>query len=307
MPKYSSPHSAKVTGQRTEADHNYSEQPDTPENIGLAGSNQISPGFGGAPQVNRLTNALQRTINPSSKRTVFRSIQRAYGNQFANKVSDSYHHSREAVSGTVARQTGVIQRITHNSVDIVIKTLTVKECNEHLGRIARKDKGVSKGNDNEFTYAPTDKDELQKRILAAKEAEADGKKAALVIELEAELASLATAADFAVKPEWDGHNPGQGTMTETYASGNIKADKGSVVARWKAFLGAGPYTQKHPRDGSVAVGRLVSADGKRSIRYGDHEKTSSTTLHHFHEETWTYNIGGNTVDVANQVRRVPVT
>lgn len=50
----------------------------------------------------------------------------------------------------------------------------------------------------------------------------------------------------------------------------------------------------------------MSADGKRSIRYGDHEKTSSPNLHHYHEETWTWDSSANTISVANEVQRVPV-
>lgn len=47
----------------------------------------------------------------------------------------------------------------------------------------------------------------------------------------------------------------------------------------------------------------MSADGKRSIRYGDHEKTSTPNLHHYHEETWTWDSTANTINVANEVQR----
>lgn len=304
MFKHSSENSPQVASPHSANDQFFSEQPEESfEKGGSAGRFSAAAAAQTPPRVDRVATTLQRTPGSSSRRTAFRSIQRAYGNKFAGKVSDSYREAHTNGRSTPA----VIQRIMHNTVKIDIDTLTPKECNEHLGRIARKEKSIVKGNDAEFTYDPTDKDELKKRIETAKGEEAEAKKGLLVAELEKELASLATAPDFQVKPEWDGHNPGQGTMTETYASGNIKADAGTVIARWKTFLGAGPYTQKHPRDGSVAVGRLISADGKRSIRYGDHEKTSSSTLHHFHEETWTYNSVENKVDVANQVRRVPVT
>ena len=86
----------------------------------------------------------------------------------------------------------------------------------------------------------------------------------------------------------------------------LAADKAAVVAAWGAFLGAGPYTHKHPRTGASDATRLVSADGKRSIRYGTHEKTSTPNLHHYHEETWTWDSTANTLSVDNQVQRVPV-
>ena len=75
---------------------------------------------------------------------------------------------------------------------------------------------------------------------------------------------------------------------------------------WEKFLGEGPYSNKHPRTGQPDPDRLVSADGQRSIRYGDHEMNSSPGKHHYHEETWTYDAETNTMNVDNTVRRVPL-
>jgi hypothetical protein len=79
--------------------------------------------------------------------------------------------------------------------------------------------------------------------------------------------------------------PNQGTNVETFAKFQLKPNE--VQARWEQFLGPKPYSHKHPRTGQIDPHRLVSADGKRSIRYGDHERTSGPTKHHYHEETWT--------------------
>ena len=49
----------------------------------------------------------------------------------------------------------------------------------------------------------------------------------------------------------------------------------------------------------------MSADGTRSIRYGDHEMNSNPTRQHYHEETWKLNPENNTMDVHNTVIRVP--
>lgn len=51
--------------------------------------------------------------------------------------------------------------------------------------------------------------------------------------------------------------------------------------------------------------RIVSADGKRSIRYGAHEMNSKPNKHHYHEETWTLDLINNVMNVDNTVIRVP--
>jgi len=62
----------------------------------------------------------------------------------------------------------------------------------------------------------------------------------------------------------------------------VKASEGTTP--WEDFLGDGPYTNIHPRTGLPDPGRIVSADGSRSIRFGTHEV--GTDPIHYHEETW---------------------
>jgi len=54
---------------------------------------------------------------------------------------------------------------------------------------------------------------------------------------------------------------------------------------WDDFLGSN-QTNIDPRDGDSDPDRIWSSDGKRSIRYGDHEMDSSPRKHHYHKETW---------------------
>ncbi|MET9423511.1 putative T7SS-secreted protein [Streptomyces sp. NPDC006540] len=79
-----------------------------------------------------------------------------------------------------------------------------------------------------------------------------------------------------------------------------------VMAEWEEFLGEGPYTNIHPRTGLPDPDRLVSADGARSIRLGDHEMNSKPTRFHFHKETWTFISPSNTWIVDNTMVRVPL-
>ncbi|WP_106976953.1 polymorphic toxin-type HINT domain-containing protein [Streptomyces sp. NRRL S-920] len=79
-----------------------------------------------------------------------------------------------------------------------------------------------------------------------------------------------------------------------------------VDQAWSAFLGSGPYTNIHPRTGQVDRNRLVSSDGRRSIRMGDHEMNSKPTKFHYHMETWDWNSVTNTWTVGNTMQRVPL-
>ncbi|MFC8965475.1 RHS repeat-associated core domain-containing protein [Streptomyces sp. NPDC057094] len=79
-----------------------------------------------------------------------------------------------------------------------------------------------------------------------------------------------------------------------------------VEEAWEKFLGPGPYTNIQPRTGQVDPDRLVSSDGRRSIRMGDHEMNSKATKFHFHMETWEYNAVSNTWTVGNTLQRVPL-
>jgi RHS repeat-associated protein len=79
-----------------------------------------------------------------------------------------------------------------------------------------------------------------------------------------------------------------------------------AMAEWEEYLGEGPYTNIHPRTGLPDPDRLVSADGTRSIRLGDHEMNSKPTRFHFHKETWTFISPTNTWIVDNTMVRVPL-
>ena len=98
--------------------------------------------------------------------------------------------------------------------------------------------------------------------------------------------------------------PLPGKQTETIADKPVKID--DVAGKWTGFLGAGPYSHTHPRTGEPDLTRVVSSDGNRSIRYGDHEKNSGVTKHHYHEETWITNSTTGEMDVNNVVQRVPL-
>lgn len=98
--------------------------------------------------------------------------------------------------------------------------------------------------------------------------------------------------------------PGRGYHKETYANTPVKPR--NVTDKWDDFLGPRPHSNRHPRTNEIDPDRIVSADGKRSIRYGSHEMNSKPTKHHYHEETWTYDPVNNVMNVDNTVVRVPL-
>ncbi|MFI8515549.1 RHS repeat-associated core domain-containing protein, partial [Streptomyces sp. NPDC085460] len=93
-------------------------------------------------------------------------------------------------------------------------------------------------------------------------------------------------------------------LPEVVAAKPLKASQ--AYDAWTDFLGPGPYTNIHPRTGKVDPNRLVSADGRRSIRMGDHEMNSKPTKFHFHMETWDWDSETNTWTVGNTMQRVPL-
>jgi hypothetical protein len=97
----------------------------------------------------------------------------------------------------------------------------------------------------------------------------------------------------------------EATVVETERTAAVALKPGEATARWDEFLGEGPTTNIHPRTGLPDADRIVSADGTRSIRFGDHEMGSSATKFHFHEETWSFDPGANTWFVDNLIVRVP--
>ena len=99
------------------------------------------------------------------------------------------------------------------------------------------------------------------------------------------------------------HAPHNATVRSTETFGDpIRASQATQA--WDDFLGPGPHTDIHPRLGTPDPDRIVSADGQRSIRMGDHEMNSKPTKFHYHEETWNYDAATNTWDVDNVVRRI---
>ena len=68
--------------------------------------------------------------------------------------------------------------------------------------------------------------------------------------------------------------------------------------QWDEFLGPN-QTNIDPRDGLPYADRIWSADGKRSIRFGEHEMNSKPNKLHYHQETW------HSDKVENVLQRIP--
>lgn len=98
--------------------------------------------------------------------------------------------------------------------------------------------------------------------------------------------------------------PEMGYHKETHASKPIKPEE--ATQKWDEFLGPEPHTNTNPRTGKPDHDRIVSNDAKRSIRYGSHEMNSKSNKHHYHEETWTFELTSNTMNVDNTIVRVPL-
>jgi hypothetical protein len=105
-------------------------------------------------------------------------------------------------------------------------------------------------------------------------------------------------------PEVFGDTPKMGYHEENYASKPVKPQ--DATNNWEEFLGEGPYSNNHPRTNRPDPDRLVSADGKRSIRYGAHEMGGKPSKHHYHEEKWILQLKENVMNVENTVIRVPL-
>ncbi len=90
-------------------------------------------------------------------------------------------------------------------------------------------------------------------------------------------------------------------LPETIAARPMPAR--SVVDDWNRFLGPG-QTTIHPRTGAVDPNRIFSADGTRSIRYGNHEMNSNPNKAHYHRETWSHNPNTDVMTVTNELVRI---
>lgn len=92
------------------------------------------------------------------------------------------------------------------------------------------------------------------------------------------------------------------TTPEVKAPNAIKLD--DVTNTWDNYLGKNT-TNINPRTGGIDPNRIFSADGTKSIRYGNHEMGSmGTTKGHFHYETWTYDAATDTMTVSNTLQRI---
>jgi len=77
-----------------------------------------------------------------------------------------------------------------------------------------------------------------------------------------------------------------------------------VTNSWDDFLGSN-QTNINPRTGQLDPNRIFSADGTRSIRFGNHEMSSmGTPKSHYHIETWTCDAATDTMTVTNTLQRI---
>ncbi len=72
---------------------------------------------------------------------------------------------------------------------------------------------------------------------------------------------------------------------EIETKSGVAVKQKDATDRWDDFLGP-DQTNIDPRDGLPDPDRIWSADGKRSIRFGDHEMSSKPNKMHYHQETW---------------------
>ena len=95
-------------------------------------------------------------------------------------------------------------------------------------------------------------------------------------------------------------------ISRTYDRPEIERPSGKAVKDtdavedWDDFLGS-DQTDVDPRDGLPDPDRIWSTDGKRSIRYGEHEMNSTPRKQHYHKETW------HEDSVENELQRVQQT
>ncbi|WP_444897336.1 polymorphic toxin-type HINT domain-containing protein [Microbulbifer sp. SSSA005] len=94
------------------------------------------------------------------------------------------------------------------------------------------------------------------------------------------------------------------TKSREYDRPEVETKSGKAVKQknatneWDNFLGD-KQTNIDPRDGLPDPDRIWSADGERSIRFGDHEMNSKPNKLHYHQETW------HDDKVENVLQRIP--
>jgi hypothetical protein len=90
--------------------------------------------------------------------------------------------------------------------------------------------------------------------------------------------------------------------SEVKAPNAIKST--NVTNAWDNYLGKNT-TDINPKTRMADPNRIFSADGTKSIRFGNHEMgTMSTPKGHFHYETWTYDAVTDTMTVTNILQRI---
>ena len=89
---------------------------------------------------------------------------------------------------------------------------------------------------------------------------------------------------------------------EIKAPNQVKAS--DVTNYWDDYLGSN-QTNINPITGLVDNDRIFSADGTRSIRFGNHEMNSmGTTKFHFHQEEWKYDSVNDVMEYFNTLIRI---
>ena len=77
-----------------------------------------------------------------------------------------------------------------------------------------------------------------------------------------------------------------------------------VTNYWDNYLGSN-QTNINPRTGLIDNDRIFSADGTKSIRFGNHEMNSmGTTKFHFHQEEWKYDSVNDVMEYFNILIRI---
>ena len=102
------------------------------------------------------------------------------------------------------------------------------------------------------------------------------------------------------------HVPSSNTQVvqhpEIKAPNQVKTS--DVTNYWDDYLGSN-QTNINPRTGLVDNDRIFSADGTRSIRFGNHEMNSmGTTKFHFHQEEWKYDSVNDVMEYFNTLIRI---
>lgn len=77
-----------------------------------------------------------------------------------------------------------------------------------------------------------------------------------------------------------------------------------AIDAWNDFLGNN-QTSYNRYTGTIDPNRIFSADGTRSIRFGNHEMDSwGTSKAHFRFEEWIYDASSNSVTYYNRLQRL---